>query len=59
MALATAEKHVTGNLRQVMREQVGLYDIKFQDIYGMVARIKGTFSVRHFLLLLGDTTPLL
>jgi hypothetical protein len=58
-ALATAKKHPAGNLRQLMREQVGRYDIKLQDIYGMVARIKAPFSVRRFLLLLSDATALL
>jgi hypothetical protein len=32
----------------MMREQVGCYDIKIQDIYGMVVKIKGPFGVRHF-----------
>ena len=57
--LAMAEKHTTGNLRQLMREQVGTYDVKLQDIYGMVARIKAPFGVRHFLLPLSDATALL
>lgn len=32
-----------------MREQVGSYDVKWQDIYGMVVRIDAPFGVRHFL----------
>jgi hypothetical protein len=38
---------LAGNLRQLMREQVGSYDTKWQELYGMVARIKGPFCVRH------------
>jgi|SRR5712671_5421169 len=38
---------LAGNLRQLMREQVGSYDTKWQELYGMVARIKGPFGVRH------------
>jgi hypothetical protein len=45
-ALATADKHAAGNLRQIMREQVGYYDVKLQDTYGMVARIKAPLGVR-------------
>lgn len=52
LAFATAEKHSVGNLRQMMREQVGCYDTKLQDVYGMVTRIKAPFGVRRFLLLL-------
>ena len=44
--LAMAEKHTTGNLRQLMREQVGTYDVKLEDIYGMVARTNQC-TVRH------------
>ncbi|KAF8483511.1 cytochrome P450 [Russula ochroleuca] len=38
------ESFLLGNLRQLMREQVGTYDIKLQDIYGMVVRIKAPFG---------------
>ena len=58
-ALATAEKHPAGNLRQLMREQVGHYDVNLQDNYGMIARIKAPFGVRRFLLLLSGATALL
>ncbi|KAI9465874.1 cytochrome P450 [Lactarius psammicola] len=34
------ESFLLGNLRQLMREQVGIYDVKWQEKYGMVARIK-------------------
>ena len=54
-----AEKQSAGNLRQLMREQVGRYDVKLQYVYGMVARIKAPFGVRRFLLLLSDATILL
>jgi hypothetical protein len=54
-----AEKPTAGNLRQLMREQVGTYDIKLQDIYGMVVRIKAPFGVGGFLLPLSDATALL
>jgi hypothetical protein len=53
LARVMAEKHTAvtaGNLRQLMREQVGTYDVKLQDTYGMVARIKAPFGVRHFLI---------
>lgn len=30
-----------------MREQVGRFDVKLQDVYGMVARVKAPFGVRH------------
>jgi len=43
-----AEKHPAGNFRQLMREQVGLFDEKLQNVYGMVARLKAPFGVRHF-----------
>ena len=33
-----------------MREQVGSYDVKLQESYGMVARIKAPFGVRCFLI---------
>ena len=46
LEFVTTEKHLTGNLRQLMREQVGCYDVKLQDGYGMVARIKAPFGVR-------------
>lgn len=59
LTLAIAEKHSIGNLRQMMREQVGCYDLKLQGIYGMVARIKAPFGVRRFLSLLRDATFLL
>ena len=50
-ALAMAEKHTTGNLRQLMREQVGTYDVKLEDIYGMVARTNQcTFRHASFLI---------
>jgi hypothetical protein len=42
-----------------MREQVGRFDVKLQNVYGMVARVKAPFGVRHFFLLLGDATTLL
>jgi hypothetical protein len=35
-----------------MREQVGSYDVKWQEVYGMVVRIKAPFGVR--LLFLSD-----
>jgi hypothetical protein len=54
-----AEKHPTGNFRQLMREHVGRFDVKLQNVYGMVARVKAPFGVRHFFLLLGDATTLL
>jgi hypothetical protein len=54
-----AEKHPTGNFRQLMREQVGRFDVKLQNVYGMVARVKAPFGVRHFFLLFGDATILL
>lgn len=47
-ALAMAEKHPTGNFRQLMREQVGSFDVKLQNVYGMVARVKAPFGVRGF-----------
>lgn len=55
---ATAENHSSGNLRQMMREQVGCYDLKLQGIYGMVARIKAPFGVRRFLSPLSGVTIL-
>lgn len=33
-----------------MREQVGSYDAKWQELYGMVARIKAPLGVRHLFL---------
>lgn len=33
-----------------MREQVGSYDVKLQEVYGMVARIKAPFGVRYSLI---------
>ncbi len=51
-ALATAEKSAAGNLRQLMKEKVGLYDVKLQDMYGMVARLEAPFGARRFLLLI-------
>ncbi len=42
-----------------MRSQVGHFDVKLQNVYGMVARIKAPFGVRLFFLLLGDATALL
>ena len=33
-----------------MREEVGIYDIEWQEIYGMVARIKAPLGVRHLVL---------
>lgn len=41
-----------------MREQVGHFDVKLQNVYGMVARVKAPFGVRHFFLLLDATTLL-
>ena len=38
---------VAGNLRQLMREQVGSYDVKWQKVHGMVARIKAPLGARH------------
>ncbi|KAH9975382.1 cytochrome P450 [Lactifluus volemus] len=38
------ESFLLGNLRQLMREQVGVFDVKWQDTYGMVARIKAPFG---------------
>ena len=43
-----AEKQPAGNFRQLMREQVGRFDVKLQNVYGMVARLKAPFGVRHF-----------
>jgi hypothetical protein len=40
-----------------MREHVGRFDVKLQNIYGMVARVKAPFGVRHFSLLLGTRQP--
>ena len=57
LAFDAAEKHSAGNLRQMMREQVGCYDVKLQNSYGMVARINAPFGVRRFLLLLNDAIP--
>lgn len=57
--LAKAEKHPAGNFRQLMREQVGRFDVKLQDVYGMVARVKAPFGVRNFFLLFDDATTLL
>jgi len=31
-----------------MREQVGSYDVRLQENYGMVANIKAPFGVCHF-----------
>lgn len=42
-----------------MREQVGSYDVKLQEVYGMVARIKGPFGVRCFSLPWSDATALI
>lgn len=39
------EVRFTGNLRELMREQVGNYDVKWQERYGMVARIKAPLGV--------------
>ena len=35
-----------------MREQVGSYDVRWQEAYGMVARIKAPLGVRHLFILL-------
>lgn len=42
-----------------MREQVGRFDVKLQNVYGMVARVKAPFGIAHFSVLLGDGTTLL
>jgi hypothetical protein len=47
-APTAVENRIAGNLRQLMREQVGSYDVNWQEIYGMVARIKAPFGVRRF-----------
>ena len=39
-----------------MRELVGHFDVKVQNAYRMVARIKAPFGVRHFLLLFNWAT---
>ncbi|KAI0001211.1 hypothetical protein BJV77DRAFT_266819 [Russula vinacea] len=45
------ESFLLGNLRQLMREQVGTYDVKLEDIYGMVARTNQcTFRHTSFLI---------
>jgi hypothetical protein len=41
------EVRFTGNLRELMREQVGKYDVKWQETFGMVARIKAPLGVRN------------
>lgn len=38
------ESFLLGNLRQLMREQVGKYDVKWQERYGMVATIAAPFG---------------
>jgi hypothetical protein len=50
-SIMEAQNRITlaGNLRQLMREQVGTYDRRWQDTYGMVAIIKAPFGVRYFL----------
>ena len=36
-----------------MREQVGRFDVKLQNVYGMVARVKAPFGVRRVLSAVG------
>jgi len=38
------ESFLLGNLRQLMREQVGSYDLRLQENHGMVANIKAPFG---------------
>ncbi|KAI0281778.1 cytochrome P450 [Russula aff. rugulosa BPL654] len=38
------ESFLLGNFRQLMREQVGRFDVKLQNVYGMVARVKAPFG---------------
>ncbi|KAH9965228.1 cytochrome P450 [Russula dissimulans] len=38
------ESFLLGNLRQLMREQVGSYDVRLQENHGMVANIKAPFG---------------
>ena len=57
--MLTGSENRAGNLRQLMREQVGSYDVKWQEIYGMVARIHAPLCVRHFFCTWGDAVALI